>query len=135
MAGETMTFTYEGEHTNVRRIVVDWLSDDGDGTCTGTTKQIPGYLLKGVTDPDAVAAPDDDYNIVLTDDEGANILGNCWDDLLLRDTANVESVDFVLYDGAGSIAERPCVCDPITIDIDSAGNAKQGRLVLYWIGG
>lgn len=135
MAGSTMTFTYEGEHRNARRIVVDWLSDDTDGDVTGTTKVISGYLLKGVTDPDAVAAPTNLYDIVLTDDEGSNILGNCFDDLLNRSNVAIESVDFEISDGKFSIAERPCVCDPITVSITNAGNVKQGRLVLNWIGG
>jgi len=131
-----MTFAYDDVGT-VKKIIIDWLSDDATADVVGTTKKISGFLLKGVTDPD-VNAPDDNYNIVLTDEEGAPILGNCNDDLLLRDTANIESVDFLLRDLAAADAcgsgERPCVSDRITVSIDSAGNANEGRLILYWMG-
>ena len=137
MAGATMTFAYDDVGT-VKKIIIDWLSDDATADVVGTTKKISGFLLKGVTDPD-VNAPDDNYNIILTDEEGSNILLNCNDDLLLRDTANIESVDFVIRDiavagQASGAGERPCASDMITVSIDSAGNANEGRLVLYWMG-
>lgn len=136
MANPAMTFQYDDVGT-IKKIIIDWLSDDATADASFTTKKISGFLLKGVTDPDA-NAPDDNYNIILTDEEGANILLNCNADLLLRDTANVESVDFVIRDLAAADAcgsgERPCVSDQITVSVDSAGNANQGRLVLYWMG-
>jgi hypothetical protein len=132
MANSAMTFTYD-ETGTVKKVTCDWLSDDAAGTCVFSTKKISGFLLKGVTNPAGGAdQPDDNYNIVLTDPEGANILGNCSDDLLLRDETNTETVDFII-NGTGS-AERPCVADVITISLDSCGNALQGRLVLYWCG-
>ena len=131
MAGSAMTFAYH-EVGIVKKVVVDWTSDSATGAVSGTTKEIRGELLRGVTDPDGVAAPTDDYDIAITDEEGANVLANCFDDLTDRDEANVEGVDFHLTDGAVANGARPVVCDKLTIAVTAAGNSKQGRLVLYY---
>ena len=128
-----MTITYNVEAWRpVKRILASWVSD-GDGDASGTTKVISGYLLRGVTDP-GTTAPTDDYDIVLTDDEGADILGNCLDDLMDRDTADTEIVDFVIYDGQATMAERPCVSSAITITVSNAGDTKEGQVILYFDG-
>lgn len=138
MANSAMTFTYDDVGT-VKKVTVDWLSDDADGTCVFDMKKISGFLLKGVTNPAGGAdQPDDDYNLSLTDPEGGNILANCGDDLMARDDTLIETVDFIIRDLAAADAcgsgERPCVSDVITVNIAAAGNALQGRLVLYWMG-
>jgi len=134
MANSAMNFQYDSVGT-VKKIIIDWLSDDFAGTCSFSTKKISGFLLKGVTDPAGGAdQPDDNYNIVLTDEEGANILANCSDDLLLRDETNTETVDFIIDGAVVGSAGRPCVNDIITVSVDSAGNALQGQLILYWMG-
>ena len=134
MANSAMTFAYDDVGT-VKKIVIDWLSDDATADASFDTKKISGFLLKGVTNPaDGGDQPDDNYNIILTDPEGSNILVNCNDDLLLRDDTAVETVDFILDGAIAGSAGRPCVSDIITVSVDTAGNALQGRLVLYWMG-
>jgi hypothetical protein len=133
MAGSSMTFSYDDVGT-VKKITIDWVSDSLLGTVSGTTKKLSGFLLKGVTDPDGVAAPTANYDITLTDPEGGNILANCFDDLVDRHTANIESVDFIINDAQAGSAQRPCVADVITVGVAAAGNSKAGRLVLYWMG-
>lgn len=132
MAGSSMTIQYD-DRGPIRKIIADWVSDDATGAVSGTTKKITGTLLKGVTDPDGDAAPTDDYDIVVTDEEGANVLGQCEDDLADRDTANIEVVQFLLANGApAGVAAHPVVADKLTIAVSNAGNAKEGRLILYY---
>ena len=133
MAGSSMTFTYD-EVGTVRKIIAAWTSDDAAGTASGTTKKIVGTLIKGVTDPGA-AAPTDNYDIVITDAEGVNVLGNCLDDLVDRDTANTEEVYFGVSNLAAADAGGnfpPVVCDLLTISVTNAGNSKTGQIILYF---
>jgi hypothetical protein len=131
-----MTFTYDDGHDKnggsrgaVRKIICSWTSD-GSGDATGTTLKVNGFLLKGVTNP--TDGPTDDYDITLTDDEGANLLSGSFDDLADRDTTNTETVHFNLTDGAAPIAAYPAVCSTITVTVAAAGNTKSGVLVLYY---
>jgi len=136
MAG-TVTFTYDEGHDgaglkgHIQKVTVDWTSD-ASGDADGTSRKIVGRLIKGVTDPGD--SPTDNYDIVITDEEGVNVLGNCFDDLVDRDTTNTEEVYFQVSnlaatDPAGGV--HPVVCDTLTITVSNAGNAKSGQLILY----
>jgi len=133
MAGSSMTFTYDTTD-KIRKVIAEWVSDDAAGTAAGTTTKIVGTLLKGVTDPGA-AAPTADYDIVITDAQGVNVLGNCVDDLADRHTSTTEEVYFLVSnlaatDPAGNI--HPVVCDLLTISVSNAGNSKAGQIILYY---
>lgn len=136
MAGSAMTFTYDdgvdgaGLRCNIRTVIVDWLSDDTTGAVSGTSRKVVGELIKGVTDPGATA-PTDDYDIAITDEEGADVLAASFDNLADRDTANSETVHFGLTDGTVNTSAFPVVCSKLTIAVTNAGNSKVGRLVLY----
>lgn len=121
----SMTFTYD-DAAAIKKIIVAWTSAAGGGVA-GTTKKITGSLIKGVTDPDGTAVPTDDYDIVITDPEGVNVLGNAQDDLVDRDTANTEEVYFEL-----TTVGYPVVCDKLTITVAAAGDTKSGQLILYY---
>lgn len=134
MAGSAMTFTYD-KLGPIKKIIVDWTSDDTTGAVSGTTAKVTGELIKGVTDPGS-AAPTDDYDIVLTDEEGVDVLGQCIaaSQLINRDTANSEqNYFFVLNKDASplSMAAFPVVADKLTVSITNAGNSKTGQLILY----
>ena len=127
-----MTFTYDDQGP-IRKVFASWTSDSS-GDAAATTKKIIGTLLKGVTDPGATA-PTDDYDIVLTDEKALDILGECQDDLVDRDTSNTEVVHFFLLDYAGTpLAQsvQPVVCDKITVTVSNAGDTKDGQLILYY---
>ena len=130
MANSIMTITYSSAG-GMTRVVADWTADDTTGAVSGTTKQLVGELIKGQTDPDA-NAPTADYDIVLTDTEGVNVLGLSHDDLVDRHTSNTEEVYFNLQpDTTTTVAAYPVISDPITIAVTDAGNSNQGQLVLY----
>lgn len=132
MAGSAMTFEYHDTGT-VKKVVIDWTSDNVTLGVAGDLKKISGFLLKAITDPDAGSAPAANYDIVLTDPTGANILANVELDLLNRHTANTEVREFMIA-GTG-LAERPCVDDIITVTVSNCGAGNNiGRIVLYWMG-
>ena len=133
MAGSAMTFTYE-KFGPIKKVIVDWTSDDTTGAVTGTTaNKIIGKLIKAITDPGATA-PTDNYDIDVTDEEGANVLTPCQSTLANRDTTNTEQVYFLLLDAAGTpLAQslHPVVADKLTIAVSNAGNSKNGQLILF----
>ena len=146
MAGSSMTFTYDegydgsGNHGGIKKVIADFVTDDTAGTASGTTRKIVGRLIKIVTDPGATA-PTDNWDVVLTDEEGVN-LSIHMDDvaiaaLIARDTANSEETYLPLEDtaGTGRMAAWPVVCDKLTIAVANAGNSKNGQIILYYAPG
>ena len=137
MAGSSMAFTYDdgadgaGFRAGIRRVLIDWTSDDTTGAVTGTTRKIVGELIKGVTDPGS-AAPTANYDITITDEEGANVLAASADDLADRHTTSTETVYFLLSNGTTPIGAYPVVCDALTVAVANAGNSKTGQLILYY---
>jgi hypothetical protein len=141
MAG-TSTVTYDdgidgaGFQGGIRKILVDWVSDASDGTCVIVTRKIVGELVRGVTDPGATA-PTDNYDIVITDEEGVDVLAACVaaGRLADRDTANSEQAYFFVENVDASplaTSRHPVVCDKLTITVTNAGNSKLGQLILYY---
>jgi len=123
-----VTFTYD-EIGPIHKMIVAWTSD-ASGDAAGTSKKITGEVIKGQTNP--TDTPTDDYDIVLTDEEAVNILGNSADDLVDRDTTNTEEVYFGITDGTNPLAAYPVVSDKITVTVSNAGNAKSGKLTVYY---
>lgn len=147
MANMTATVTYDDgqdgigaagkEPGGVRKILVDFLTDDSAGTATVTTRKIVGRLIKIVTDPGS-AAPTDNYDVAVTDEEGVDVLANCMNATLLgtRDTANTEETYLYLKEASSTpigIAAYPVVCDKLTISLANAGNAKTTQVILYYM--
>lgn len=133
MAGSLMTFTYHDLGT-IRKVIADWTSDDATGAVSGVTKKIIGTLVKAVTNPGA-AAPTDNYDIAITDEDGMDVLAACQKTLVDRDTVTTEQVYFLVLDYAGvPLAQsiHPIVYDALTIAVTAAGNSKTGRLILYY---
>ena len=132
-----VTFTYDdgsdglGLTGSIRKVIATW-TGDSSGNAAGSSRKIVGSIVKAITDPSD--GPTANYDIVLTDGYGVNILGNCIDDLANRHTSTTEDVYFgvsnlAATDPAGDIA--PIVCDAITVTISNSGVSKSGVLVLY----
>lgn len=130
-----MTFTYDdgqnkdGRPGRIRTVIASWTSD-GSGDAAGTSLKINGELLKGVTNP--TDGPTDDYDITLTDADGADLLEGCIDNLADRDTTNTETIHFLLSDGSAGIAAHPAVNSTVTVTVAAAGSTKSGVLTLYY---
>ena len=109
--------------SNMYELVFIWTSE-GNGTYTeSSTNPVDGYLVLVVTDPDGTSVPTDNYDITLTDDEGVDVMGGA---LANRDTANTEQA---LPKIATSYGGR-WVNGLITLNIESAGNATSGEVIL-----
>ncbi len=129
-----LTFTYEREVGGIARVIAAWTSD-GSGNASGTTAvRVCGRLVKAVTDPGS-AAPTDNYDVTITDDEDVNVLTACQSSLLNRDTANSEETYFLVLDAAAGTplaqSVHPVVCGTLTVTVSNAGNAKSGQIILY----
>lgn len=143
MAGMTATVTYDdgvdrsNTRCGVRKVLIDFLTDDSAGTASVTTEKIVGELIKITTDPGS-AAPTDNYDIAITDEEGVDVLANCVMNaaaLGTRDTANSEETYLYLKDASVTpigLAAYPVVCDKLTVSLANAGNAKTTQVILYY---
>lgn len=139
MAGSSMVFTYDngadvlGRVRGIRKVIANWTSDDTTGAVTGSPIKLVGTLVKAVTNPGS-AAPDANYDIALTDEDGVDVLAACQVTLANRHTANSEQVYFLVLDAAGTpLAQsvHPVVCGEITIAVTNAGDSKNGQIALY----
>jgi hypothetical protein len=143
MAGSSMTFTYDdgvdgaGFRGGFRKVIADFVTDSATGSVAGTTRKIVGSLIKIVTDPGS-AAPDANWDVVLTDEEGVD-LSIHMDDvaiaaLIARHTTTTLETYLPLEDTAGTarIAAYPVVCDALTVTVNNAGNSKTGQIILYY---
>lgn len=126
-----LTFTYATSSLgSIKTVIASWTSD-ASGDASGTCTPIAGKVIKGVTDPGA-AAPTDNYDIVLTDADGINILAQSVDDLLNRDTANTEEIYFPIELGTNAGLIFPVVNGAITFTVSNAGDTKTGTIKLFW---
>lgn len=106
----------------VQRIVFDWTSSSGGAA--DATFLLKGFILKFVTDPDNTAAPTDNYDLSIVDEDGADVLIGQGAD---RDTATTETVYPAQSGGAIPVFHAGTV----TFTIANAGNAKAGRVVMW----
>lgn len=143
MAGSLMTFTYDdgadgaGFRGSIRKVIASFTTDDTTGSVAGTTRKIVGELIKIVTDPGS-DAPDANWDVVLTDEEGVD-LSIHMDDvaiaaLIARHTTTTLETYLPLEDtaGTGRVGTWPVVCDALTITVNNAGNSKTGQIILYY---
>lgn len=140
MAGSSMVFTYDngadvlGRVRGIRKVIATWTSDDTTGAVSGSPIKLVGTLVKAVTNPGS-AAPTDNYDITLTDEDGVDVLAACQVTLANRDTTSSEQAYFLVLDAAAGTAlaqsVHPVVCGEITIAVTNAGNSKNGVIALY----
>lgn len=138
MAGSASTITYD-ETGPIKKILIDWTSDDTTGAVTATTKKISGTLLKVITDP-GTAAPTANYDIAITDEESVDVLsglggtGGTAPSLANRHTSTTEVVHLVAEDSVTNPlpGSQPVVCDVLSVAVTNAGNSKTGQIIIYW---
>lgn len=121
MAGSSVTFT-ETMLGPVKKIKAVWVSDSVTGAASGTTTSAFSGKCELLTTVPAAAgsAPDDNYDVAITDVDSVDVLGGGGAN---RDTANTEQV---LGTSLGAVAESK-----LTVSITNAGNSKGGTVYLY----
>ncbi len=119
MAGTT-TVAQQKVHGSVELITWTWTADsNGDADAGATNGQVNGKLIWFVTDPDT-NAPDDNYDIVINDANGLDVLAAAG---VNRDTANTE---YVAEASLGAVADSI-----LTLVVANAGDSNQGKVYLY----
>lgn len=143
MAGSSTAVTYDdgvdgvGLRGRIRKVLIDFVTDDTTGSVAVTTRKIVGELIKIVTDPGS-PAPTANWDVVLTDEEGVDLSVHMDDvaiaALIARHTTNTEETYLPLEDTAGTarIAAWPVVCDKLTVTVNNAGNSKAGQIIIYY---
>src|SRR4051812_8010939 len=126
MAGSTTVTHYTLGH--VRKIVIDWTADAAAATVPDTVLPVfEGRLMEFVTNPGAVA-PTDNYDIVITDDQGVDKLQGVGAN---RDTANTE-VAIPVYSGS-TIHPVVSRADVLTLSLSgNAVNSAVGKIILTY---
>lgn len=120
---ESCTITEE-TYGSVKKVKWAWTSA-ADGTVgaaavsSTTTNAYNGEIIRLVTDPGATA-PTDDYDIVVNDADGNDVLMGAGAN---RDTTNTEQV---LASSLGCVAN-----DTLTLLVTNAGDSKVGTVYLY----
>jgi len=118
MAG-TVTAT-ELTRSSVKKLTFAWTSSAGGAADGTSTSAFDGKIIGFTTIPDGVAAPTDNYDVVLNDADGHDVLLGAG---LNRDTANTEHVT------EGSLAG--VANSKLTLGVTNAGNAKSGTVIVY----
>lgn len=70
-----VTVTEERLGHTVRKKLISWTADTGDGSVPNTVLGIRGWVFMAVTNPDGTKVPDDNYDIVLNDVDGFDVMG------------------------------------------------------------
>tara|TARA_R110000765_G_scaffold111044_3_gene202606 strand:- start:950 stop:1345 length:396 start_codon:yes stop_codon:yes gene_type:complete len=112
----------------VKVVTFTCTADDSNGSYPATTisTNIKGRLLQIVTNPDGDTAPQDNYDITITESGGADMLLGVGAN---RDTANTE-VAIVESNGAQSIVAET---DSLTLNIANNNVNSAGIVIkLYW---
>lgn len=138
MAGSSMAFTYDDAVNGgrIRKVICTFLTDDSTGAASATTdRPVNGELIKIVTDPGS-AAPDANWDVVLTDDNGLDPLAGIQNaaTLLTRHTSNTEQTYLQLLNGDNTpigIAAFPVVTGLLTVAVANGGNSKTGTITIY----
>lgn len=128
----TFSYSYNKDRgKQVIKIVSAWNSGDGgeaedtDGAASDTTElKFSGKIIGLGTIPGAAAkAPDDNYDVVITDSDGHDVLLGAG---LNRDTANTEYKDGTVLAGVAN--------STLTFSVTNAGSDNSGTVIL-WIDG
>lgn len=126
----TQSYTSIG---NIRRVTLTCTADASDGSfpSTALTTKFEGRLLKLVTNPGATA-PTDNYDLVLNDQNGADVLQGVGAN---RDTTNTETA-VIVYSGTGT---HPAVDDSDTLTLVITNNSVNSAItvidIYYALGG
>ncbi len=119
MAG-TVTVA-ESSIVNVHKIKWTWTSSAGGVADLITAGTYAGEVLALLTDP-GTAAPDDNYDITITDPEGYDVMQAA---AINRHTTTTQTV---------APTAKSVALGALTLNVAAAGAAKSGVAVLYILG-
>jgi hypothetical protein len=125
MANGAVVTTTEIDWTSVKLLQFTWQSgdaadDDAGAAAATSTAVFSGDIIGLATVPDAVSAPTADYDVVITDSRGLDVLLGAGAD---RHTSNTE---YVAGTSLGAVVEST-----LTLGVTNAGNVKKGDVYLW----
>ena len=107
------------EQKRVQLYNIAWTADASDATIPDLTISMKGYIIQAVTNPGSTA-PTDNYDIVLNEDNGADLVAGA---LANRSTSASQCVVF---------DRPPLSAGNVTISIsNNAVNSATGVIVIY----
>lgn len=115
----TVTLTEE-TNGHIKKIVFAWTSGDDSKATKTTVNSYTGEIIRLITVPDGTDAPDDNYDVVINDEDSVDVLVGAGAN---RDTANTEQV---LGSSLGCV-----VNDRLSLSIADAGTSNKGTVYLY----
>ena len=111
----------EVTHTSAKKVTFTWTCSAGGAADGTTTKAFDGKVVGFTTDPDDTDAPTDNYDVVVSDIDGH--------DVLLGAGANRDTLDTEHVVGASLSAVAG---SKLTLAVTNAGNVKKG-VVIVWV--
>lgn len=121
MAG-TVTVNSEVILKTVQKVKYTWISDTaGNADGVSTENHYTGEVVRLITNP-GTAAPTDNYDIVVNDDDGYDVLIGGGAN---RDTSNTEQVV------PSSSVLGAMTNSKLTLGVSNAGDTKSGVVILY----
>lgn len=128
MAAGSITETISRTRT-VRSIALDWTSDAGGAVSGIPSTHVSGVIERAVFVPGAAGVqPTDAYDVTLLDDDGLDVLAGRGANL-----SNANKSQSVPLVGDGTTTDtRVAIDGQLNLVVANAGNAKQGRVKLYY---
>lgn len=113
----------------MRSMALDWASDASGAVSGIPSSAISGILERVVFVPGAGGVqPSDGYDVTLLDEDGLDVLAG--QGANLSDTDKKQCTPLV---GDGTTTEQKVAIDgQLSLTVANAGNAKQGRVKLYY---
>jgi len=118
---QTQSSTLKQVKSQMQYIKWDLTSDaSGDVTANTTVTGLQGKVTWACTGVVAAASPTDNWDLVITDPDGYDILGG--------GGANRDNIlrEYVKFADLGSVRRTPLTCT-----VSNAGNAKQVQVIIY----
>lgn len=122
-----VTITYSEVNT-VKSVVFSWVSD-ATGDSTGTTKVLSGQILRLIANPSESATPTDNYDVVITDEDGLDITAGLGTNL--DETVETQTVPCVTNGTAGNMAPI-AFNSTLTCTVSAAGDTKAGTITILY---
>lgn len=122
-----------GTSPPIAKIVIEWMSDDTDGSVTAVSGYGIGWIERVVTIP-GTPAPNAGYDVTFKDEYGVDLLAQSDANMLGRSASLPEQIMPFLMSSGGPpaiVGVYPVTHGPITVNVENAGNAKQGKIIIW----
>jgi hypothetical protein len=130
-----MSVTFARNPANVlpdllQEVTMTWLSDAAGAATDTTDWTVSGALLRVVHIPDSGGTqPTNSYDVTLTDEDGVTIFTNT---AVSNAAASEQFPGGTLTDATNNAPTPKVVKGPLTLTIANAGNAKGGKVKLFF---